>query len=87
MAQEESTVIVPPQDTAEERTELNWEEIDSKVKGFPQEYLLKMQTQQTTDEEEDEPSLPLIPMICHRVKVQRYAIQSSFILTRSPGSS
>ncbi len=68
-------MIVPPGDTAEEKMELNWEEIDSKVKGFPREYLLKIQTQKQADDDDDEPTLSLMPMICHRVKVQRYVTE------------
>ena len=76
--QDEPTIIVPG-DTEGEGTgdELNWEEINSRVKGFPRDYLLKLQAQKnkpTTQDEGDEPELPLVPMICHRVKVQRSGI-------------
>ena len=69
--QEEPTIIVPP-DTMEDDFQLNWDEIDSSVRTFPKEYPLKVQAnekQHTKNEDGDD--LPLIPMVCHRVKVQR----------------
>ena len=76
--QDEHTVIVPTDTEGEGMgAELNWEEIESSVKGFPRDYILKLQAQQNkpaTEDDDDEPGLPLVPMICHRVKVQRSGI-------------
>lgn len=72
--QEEATIIIPP-DTTGDQFELNWTEIDSSVRAFPMEYLLKVQAQRkelTNEDDSDEPDIPLIPLVCHRVKVQRY---------------
>ncbi len=65
-------MIVPPDSADEDGVELKWEEIDASVKGFPYEYQLKLQAQQVKTEHEDEPILALVPMLCHRVKVQRF---------------
>ena len=65
--QENSTVIVPP-DTTDEEFNLNWEEISSSVNAFPVEYALVAQ--------EEELDTPLLPMVCHRIKVQRYTLLS-----------
>ena len=61
--QKEPTVIVPP-DTMDEEFNLNWEEISSSIKAFPVEYTLT-----TRGDSVDE----IDTMVCHRVKVQRYA--------------
>ena len=58
-------MIVPPDTTAEEFN-LNWEEISSSVNAFPVEYALMAQG--------EELGTPLLPMICHRIKVQRWAL-------------
>ena len=61
--QDEPTVVVPP-NTTDEEFSLNWEEIRSSVDAFPVEYAL-------TPRGEDIDTA-LLPMVCHRVKVQRY---------------
>ena len=63
--QENSTVIVPP-DTTEEEFNLKWEEISSSVIAFPVEYALTAQG--------EELDTPLLPIVCHRIKVQRYTL-------------
>ena len=65
--QDNSTVIVPP-DTTEEEFDLKWEEISSSVNAFPVEYALTAQG--------EELDTPLLPMVCHRIKVQRYTLPS-----------
>ena len=65
--QEEPTVMVPP-DTMDEEFSLNWEEISSSINAFPIEYTLT-----PCGASVDEIDTPLLPMVCHRVKVQRYA--------------
>ena len=56
-------MIIPP-DTTDEEFDIKWEEISSSVNAFPVEYTLTARG--------DELDIPLLPMVCHRVKVQRY---------------
>lgn len=62
-------MVVPP-DTTDEGFHLNWEEISSSVKAFPVEYALTTRG----GGEEDDMDMPLLPMVCHKVKVQRYVL-------------
>ena len=55
-------MLVPPL-TSEEQFELDWAAIAADVQGIPAEYTLNP-TFETMD-------TALIPLICHRVKVQR----------------
>lgn len=67
---------MPPQSRGDGgEFELEWGEINAGVSGLPVEYPLTLKGDQEgrkdsiyDDEEED---VPLLPMICHRVKVQR----------------
>ena len=55
-------MIVPP-NTTDEEFDLKWEKISSSMNAFPVEYVLTAR--------EEELDTPLLPMVCHRVKVQR----------------
>ena len=61
-------MVVPP-DTTGEEFNLNWEEIGAAVNDFPAEYALTMRG--GGDDDEDDLDTPLLPMVCHKVKVQR----------------
>ena len=63
-------MIVPPVFRGEE-FQLNWDEINAAVTGLPVKYPL--QGVEGEGEEEEEEEVPSLPLICHRVKVQRYA--------------
>ena len=60
--QETPSVVVPP-DTTFEEFDLKWKEISSSVNALPVEYTLTARG--------DELDTPLLPMVCHRIKVQR----------------
>lgn len=82
--QENITTIAPP-NTSEDQFDMNWEEIDSTVQAFPVEYLLKVLVQQkeiANEVDSEKPATPAIPLVCHRVKVQRYYICLFVPLTR-----
>ncbi len=64
------TVITPPISRGEE-FELDWDKIGMGVSGTPIEYPLAVLTESGEDSD-DEEETPLIPILCHRVKVQRY---------------
>ena len=64
---------MPPEFRGEE-FELNWEKINSEVSGLPVQYPLTVRGQGREEEEEEEEDLddaPFLPVICHKVKVQR----------------
>lgn len=62
-------MIVPPE-SREEEFQLEWEKISAGVSGLPVEYPLK-QHQERKGTNFDDSDDPLLPIICHRVKVQR----------------
>lgn len=64
--QDGCTTIVPPE-SREEEFQLEWEKISAGVSGLPVEYPLKQHQERNFDDSDD----PLLPIICHRVKVQR----------------
>ena len=67
---EESTTIIPP-DSSEELFEVDWEDVAAGIQASPAEYLLRIR-----GGEGYEDTTPLIPLICHRVKVQRSEVTS-----------
>ena len=64
-------MIIPP-DEMDEEFDLKWEELSSTINAFPVEYGLSAR-----GGGEEETDTPLLPMVCHRVKVQRYIPRSS----------
>ncbi len=80
---EEATVLVPPE-SAEEEFEIDWDDMAKKLSlSSPFEYSLtyrgnaaelaeeRKEKEEEEEEEEEEGNTPLLPMICHRIKVQR----------------
>lgn len=67
---------MPPEFRGEE-FELNWEKINSEVSGFPVQYPLTVRGREGEGEEgeaeidDDLDDAPFLPVICHKVKVQR----------------
>lgn len=58
-------MLVPP-DCSEEPFDLDWEGIAATLQTFPVEYELR-----PAGKDEGEEATPLIPLVCHRVKVLR----------------
>ena len=68
------TVIAPPVSRGEE-FEVEWDRIGAGVSGSPVEYpltVLQEKSDSYDSDEDDQENPPLIPILCHRVKVQRY---------------
>ena len=70
---EDFTTIIPP-DSSEELFEVDWEDVATRIQGSPAEYTLRIRGGEGRG---DEATTPLIPLICHRVKVQRSGVTSS----------
>jgi phosphoenolpyruvate synthase/pyruvate phosphate dikinase len=64
-------VIVPPLFRDEEEYKLDWDKINTEVSGTPVLYPLTLRGERSGEEEEEEEEVPLLPVVCHRVKVQR----------------
>ncbi len=73
------TVIAPPIHRGEE-FELDWDGLTAGVSGSPIEYLLRLQEKPDSydSDDEDKENPPLVPILCHRVKVQRYVLHSEY---------
>lgn len=61
-------MIVPPEFRGEE-FKLEWDKISEEVSGTPVHYPLTLMGEGPEEDEEEE--IPSLPIICHRVKVQR----------------
>ena len=75
--QEAPTVIVPPDSRPEEEEEgvgfaVQWGEVEGSVQGLPTEYALSPSTSSSSSSQGEGETPPLLPLTCHRVKVQRY---------------
>lgn len=64
---------MPPQYRGEE-FELDWDKINAGVSGIPVQYPLTLRGDNSGEEEEEEEDAPSLPVICHRVKVQRCSV-------------
>lgn len=60
---------MPPQFREEEEFELDWDRINAGVSGLAVQYPLTVRGE--GEEEEEEEEVPTLPVIFHRVKVQR----------------
>lgn len=59
-----------------EAFELEWDKINAGVSGLPAQYPLTLRGQGAgKDESDDEDEIPTLPLICHRVKVQRWELK------------
>ena len=70
MLTEDSTTIIPP-DSSEELFEVDWEDVAARIQASPAEYTLRIRG---GEERGNEAITPLIPLICHRVKVKRSGV-------------
>lgn len=69
------TVVTPPVDRGAE-FQLDWDAINAGVSGPPTEYPLMVPEQgsESSDDDDNQENPPRIPILCHRVKVQRYDV-------------
>ena len=74
--QGDATVLVPSA-CSEEPFTLDWEGVAATVQGLPTEYNLNSSGEGAGQDEDD---TPLIPLICHRVKVQRSATMNLAVM-------
>ena len=74
-------MIVPPE-SREEEFEIEWDKINAEVSAVPVKYSLavrkKEEEEGLEDDYDDDP--PLIPMVCHRVKVQKCVVLTCLIV-------
>lgn len=80
--QGEATTIVPPLERGEEEFQLEWEKIGAGVSGLPVQYPLNLRGPKA-DESDDEEDIPIISLICHKVRVQRHPHMESTTVTVS----
>ena len=67
-------MIVPPHHREEEEYAPDWDTINAGVSGVPVQYPLKLRgrgEEEEEEEEEVEEEIPAVPILFHRIKVQK----------------